>query len=51
MSWRVDWKDRDRSTFEAVFRPEGEATRRIRLAVLMLAGIIVVGTWGYVALG
>lgn len=44
-------RDRDRSAFEAVFGPEGEAARRIRLAVLMLAGIIVVGTSGYVALG
>ncbi len=41
----------DRGAFEAVFGPEGEATRRIRLAVLMLAGIIFVGTIGYLVLG
>ena len=39
------------TALEAVFGPEGEATRRIRLAVLMLSGIIVVGTIGYLALG
>ena len=41
----------DWGAFEAVFGPEGEAARRIRLAVLMLAGIIVVGTLGYLSLG
>ncbi len=44
-------RGRDRSAFEAVFGPEGEAARRIRLAILMLAGIIVVGTSGYIVLG
>ena len=41
--------DRNRSAFEAVFGSEGEAAWRIRLAVLMLTGLIVVVTWGYVA--
>ena len=41
----------DRTAFEAVFGPTGEAVRRIRIAILMLSGIIVVGTIGYVALG
>lgn len=44
-------RERDRSAFEAVFGPEGEAARRIRLAILMLGGIIVVGTIGYLTLG
>ncbi len=44
-------RGRDRGAIEAVFGPEGEAARRIRLAILMLAGIIVVGTSGYVVLG
>ena len=39
------------TAFEAVFGPEGEAGRRIRLAIVMLSGIIVVGTIGYLALG
>ncbi len=39
------------TTLEAVFGPEGEATRRIRLAVVMLSGIIVVGTMGCLTLG
>ena len=39
------------SALEAVFGPEGEAGRRIRIAVLMLSGIIVVGTMGYLVLG
>lgn len=41
----------DWSSFEAVFGAEGEAGRRIRLAILMFSGIIVVGTTGYIALG
>ncbi|HKH10137.1 MAG TPA: potassium channel protein [Rubrobacter sp.] len=44
-------RPRDWGAFEAVFGPEGEAARRIRLAVLMLLGIIVVGTMGYLVLG
>lgn len=44
-------RTRDWSSFEAVFGAEGEAGRRIRLAILMLSGIIVVGTTGYIALG
>lgn len=44
-------RDGDRGAFEAVFGPEGEAARRIRLAILMLGGIIVVGTVGYLILG
>lgn len=44
-------RTRDWSGFEAVFGAEGEAGRRIRLAILMLSGIIVVGTTGYIALG
>ena len=39
------------TALEAVFGPEGEAGRRIRLAILMLSGIIVVGTMGYLSLG
>ena len=39
------------TALEAVFGPEGEAPRRIRLAVLMLSGIIAVGTMGYLTLG
>ena len=39
------------SRFEILFGSEGEAGRRIRLAILMLSGIIVVGTSGYVMLG
>jgi len=39
------------TALEAVFGPEGEATRRIRLAVVMLSSIIVVGTLGYLTLG
>ena len=41
----------DWGRFESIFGPEGEAGRRIRLAVLMLSGIIVAGTTGYVVLG
>ncbi|HET7479674.1 MAG TPA: potassium channel protein [Rubrobacteraceae bacterium] len=44
-------RERDWSGFEVVFGPEGEAVRRIRLAILMLLGIIVVGTAGYITLG
>jgi voltage-gated potassium channel len=44
-------RGRDRGAIEAIFGPEGEAARRIRLAILMLASIIVVGTSGYVVLG
>ena len=43
---RDDWR-----SFEAILGAEGEAGRRIRLAILMLAGIIVVGTSGYIVLG
>ncbi|PLS84649.1 MAG: potassium channel protein [Actinobacteria bacterium] len=42
---------RDRIAIESVFGPEGEAARRIRLAILMLSGIIFVGTAGYMAIG
>lgn len=42
---------RNLSRFESLFGPEGEAGRRIQLAILMLSGIIVVGTTGYVMLG
>ena len=42
---------RDRIAIESVFGPEGEAARRIRLAVVMLSGIIFVGTAGYMTLG
>lgn len=38
---------RNLSRFESLFGPEGEAGRRIQLAILMLSGIIVVGTTGY----
>ncbi|HKH76588.1 MAG TPA: hypothetical protein VKA51_06505 [Rubrobacteraceae bacterium] len=31
------------SRFEILFGPEGEAGRRIQLAIVMLSGIIVVG--------
>ena len=43
--------ERDRIAIESVFGPEGEAARRIRLAILMLSGIIFVGTAGYMTLG
>ena len=42
--------ERDRTAIESVFGPEGEAARRIRLAILMLSGIIFVGTAGYTTL-
>ena len=44
-------RGRDRSAIEALFGAEGEAARRIRLAIAMLAGIIFLGTTGYVVLG
>ena len=43
--------EKDRIAIESVFGPEGEAARRIRLAILMLSGIILVGTAGYISLG
>lgn len=48
---RMMGRGRDRSAFEAYFVPEGWVARRIRLAILMLAGHIVVGTLGYAVLG
>ena len=42
---------RNRIAIESVFGPEGEAAKRIRLAILMLSGIIFVGTAGYMSLG
>lgn len=42
---------RDRSAIESVFGPEGEVAKHIRLAILMLLGIIFVGTAGYMSIG
>jgi len=39
------------SRFEILFGPEGEAGRRIQLAIVMLSGIIIVGASDYVVLG